>query len=95
MKGKGVWPENRCLGSTTVGPRGQVVIPVNARKELGIDAGTTLLVFKALHGQGLVLLKVDAIEQMIGMVSQRLNNTAAIRGTGSGAVWARPRFQLA
>ena len=72
MKGKGVWLENRCLGSTTVGPKGQVVIPVNARKELGIDAGTTLLVFKAFHGQGLVLLKVDAIEQMMSMVSQQL-----------------------
>lgn len=74
MKGKGVWLENRCLGSTTVGPRGQVVIPVNARKEMGIDAGTTLLVFKAFHGQGLVLLKVDAIEQMMSMVSKRLTD---------------------
>ncbi len=74
MKGKGVWLENRCLGSTTVGPRGQVVIPVNARKEMDIDAGTTLLVFKAFHGQGLVLLKVDAIEQMMSMVSKRLTD---------------------
>ena len=72
MKGKGVWLENRCLGSTTVGPRGQVVIPVNARKELDIDKGTTLLVFKSFHGQGLVLLKVDAVEQMLGMISERL-----------------------
>ena len=74
MKDKGVWLENRCLGSTTVGPRGQVVIPVNARKEMGIDAGTTLLVFKAFHGQGLALLKVDAIEQMMSMVSKRLTD---------------------
>jgi len=74
MKGKGVWLENRCLGSTTVGPRGQVVIPVNARKELGIDAGTTLLVFGGPHGQGLVFLKVDAIEQMMSMVSERLTD---------------------
>ncbi len=74
MKGKGVWLENRCLGSTTVGPRGQVVIPVNARKELDIDAGTTLLVFKSFHGQGLALLKVDAIEQMLAMVSERLTD---------------------
>ena len=74
MKGKGDWLEDRCLGSTTVGPRGQVVIPVNARKELGIDAGTTLLVFKALRGQGLVLLKVDTIEQMMSMVSERLTD---------------------
>ena len=74
MKDKGVWLENRCLGSTTVGPKGQVVIPVNARKEMGIDAGTTLLVFKAFHGQGLVLLKVDAIEQMMSIVSKRLTD---------------------
>jgi len=74
MRKKGVWPENRCLGSTTVGPRGQVVIPINARKELDIDAGTTLLVFGGPHGQGLVLLKVDAIEQMMNMVSQRLTD---------------------
>jgi len=74
MKDKGVWLENRCLGSTTVGPRGQVVIPVNARKEMGIDAGTTLLVFKSFHGQGLILLKVDAIEQMMSMVSKRLTD---------------------
>lgn len=62
------------FGSTVVSPRGQVVIPVNARREMGIDAGTTLLVFKALRGQGLVLLKVDAIEQMMSMVSKRLTD---------------------
>ena len=72
MKGKDNLHRPKVFGSTTVGPRGQVVIPVNARKEMGIDAGTTLLVFKALHGQGLVLLKVDAIEQMMSMVSQQL-----------------------
>jgi len=74
MKDKGIWLENRCLGSTTVGPRGQVVIPINARKELDIDAGTTLLVFGGPHGQGLMLLKVDAIEQMMNMVSERLTD---------------------
>jgi len=72
MSVKDVRLENRCFGSTTVGPRGQVVIPVNARKELGIDAGETLLVFKAIHGRGLMLLKVDAVEQMLSMISERL-----------------------
>ncbi len=72
MKGKDNLHRPKVFGSTVVGPRGQVVIPVNARKEMGIDAGTTLLVFEALHGQGLVLLKVDAIEQMMSIASQRL-----------------------
>jgi len=63
--------EIRCLGSTTVGPRGQVVIPAHARKELGIDAGATLLVFKSLRGRGLTLLKVDAVEEMLTLASER------------------------
>ncbi len=71
---KKIWSENRCLGSTVVGPRGQVVIPVNARKELGIESGTTLLVFKGFQGEGLLLLKVDTIEQILGMISQHLTD---------------------
>jgi AbrB family looped-hinge helix DNA binding protein len=74
MKGKDNSHRLKVFGSTTVGHRGQVVIPANARREMGIDAGTTLLVFKAFHGQGLVLLKVDAIEQMMSMVSQQLSD---------------------
>jgi len=64
--------ETRCFGSATVGPKGQVVIPASARKELGIDAGATFLVFKSFHGRGLVLLKADAIEQMLGMMGEQL-----------------------
>ena len=69
---KGDWHEIRCLGSTTVGPRGQVVIPVGARKELGIDAGETLLVFMGPGKRGLFLLKADAVEQIVSMMSERL-----------------------
>ena len=74
MNVKDDWDEARCFGSTTVGPKGQVVIPVSARKKLGIDAGATLLVFESFHGRGLVLLKVDAVEQMLSMFSERLTD---------------------
>ena len=74
MSVKDMWHESRCFGSTTVGPRGQVVIPANARNELGIDRGATLLVFEFFHGRGLVLLKADAVEQMLGMMSERLTS---------------------
>ncbi len=74
MSIKNNWGEARCFGSTTVGPKGQVVIPVSARKELGIDTGATFLVFKSFHGRGLVLLKVDAVEQMLSMFSERLTD---------------------
>ncbi len=69
---KDVWHEFKCFGSATVGPRGQVVIPANARKELGIEAGATLLVFLGPGGRGLILFKADAMEQMVKMVSEHL-----------------------
>ena len=72
MSIKDDWPETKCFGSATVGPKGQVVIPAHARKELDIDTGATLLVFESFHGQGLVLLKADAVKQMLGMMSKRL-----------------------
>lgn len=72
MNGKDVWHEFKCFGSATVGPRGQVVIPANARKKLGIEAGATLLVFLGPGGRGLFLFKADAVEQMVRMVSEHV-----------------------
>ena len=72
MEGKDVWHELKCFGSATVSPRGQVVIPASARKELGIDTGATLLVFIGPGGRGLVLLKADTVEEMLSMMSERL-----------------------
>ena len=74
MHGKDFWREFKCFGSATVGSRGQVVIPASARKELGIDTGATLLVFMGPGRRGLMLLKADAVEQIVGMLSERLSN---------------------
>lgn len=51
-------------GSVTVGERGQVVIPAELRKKLDIDTGEKLLVFCHPSEVGLVLLKVDSLQQM-------------------------------
>ena len=64
----------KVFGSTVVSPKGQVVIPVNARKELGIDSGGTLLVCAPPHGQGLLLLKADTIEQILSTISEQLTD---------------------
>lgn len=63
----------KCFGSTIVGPRGQLVIPVEARKELGIDVGTKLLVFGHLRGRGLIFVKVEAVEELLNIVSRRVD----------------------
>ena len=64
----------RCFGSTTLGPRGQVVIPVSARKDLGLESGDTLLVFSGFHGHGVMLLKADAIESMLSKATERISS---------------------
>ena len=73
MKMRNVFGEHKCFGSMTVNAKGQVVIPAGARRELGINAGDTILVFGALMGQqGLMLVKADTMEQMLGLVSEGL-----------------------
>jgi bifunctional DNA-binding transcriptional regulator/antitoxin component of YhaV-PrlF toxin-antitoxin module len=63
----------RCFGSTTVGPRGQLVIPVEARKELSIDVGSKLLVFSHFGNRGLIFVKVEAVEELLNIMSRRLD----------------------
>ena len=66
----------RCYGAAVMGPRGQVVIPVEARKELGIDAGSRLLVFGHFLGRGLIFIKAEAAEELLNEVSSRLDEIA-------------------
>jgi SpoVT / AbrB like domain. len=68
----------KCFGSTMVGPRGQLVIPVEARKELGIDVGTKLLVFSHFQGRGLIFVKVEAVEELLNIMSRRVGEFAKL-----------------
>ena len=68
----------KCFGTAVLGPRGQLVIPVEARKELGIDAGTKLLVFGHLNGWGLFLVKVETAEELLNIVSSGLDELARL-----------------
>ena len=68
----------KCFGSTPVGPRGQLVIPVEARKELGIDIGAKLLVFSHFQGRGLLFVKVEAVEELLNIMSRRVDEFAKL-----------------
>ena len=68
----------RCFGTAVLGPRGQLVIPAEARKELGIDTGSKLLVFGHFSGWGLVLVKVEAAEGLLNIMSNRLDEFAKL-----------------
>ncbi|WP_158894907.1 AbrB/MazE/SpoVT family DNA-binding domain-containing protein [Amycolatopsis anabasis] len=47
-------------GAVTVSSRGQIVLPAQARRDLGIEAGNKLLVLGDPE-QGLALLKIDSL----------------------------------
>lgn len=53
------------LGATTVGERGQVVIPADARKAYGIEIGDKLLVFSRPRHAGLLLVKADLVNKLV------------------------------
>ena len=52
-------------GSTTVGERGQVVIPAEARRDFQITPATKLLVFGSPHGGGLIFTKAESVTEFL------------------------------
>lgn len=52
-------------GSTTVGERGQVVIPAEARRDFQITPATKLLVFGSPNGGGLIFTKAESVTEFL------------------------------
>lgn len=52
-------------GAATVGERGQIVIPVEARKRYGIETGDKILIMGAPHERGLMLIKIEAMREFM------------------------------
>lgn len=60
-------------GSVTVGERGQVVIPADARAQLGINAGDKLIVMKHPVHKGLMVFKFDSMRAFLDELSEGLD----------------------
>lgn len=54
--------DKRIYGVVSVGERGQIVIPKEARDQFGIKNGDKLVVMGG-HGRALVLLKADILKK--------------------------------
>lgn len=52
-------------GSATVGERGQIVIPAEARHDLGIGPGDKLLFMKHPIHDGLQIFRIDAVREFL------------------------------
>jgi AbrB family looped-hinge helix DNA binding protein len=69
-------PEERpdFFSITTLGERGQVVIPKEARDVLGLDAGSKLVVLPSRHGNGILLMQVDNIKELAQRMSEKADH---------------------
>ena len=56
-------PLDRILGTVTVGERGQIVIPADARAEMDIHSGDRLVVFGNRINKSLILVKADVFDR--------------------------------
>lgn len=53
---------NDCFyGSVTVGERGQIVLPADARAEFNINPGDKVLVMKHPLNEGLMIVQIEAL----------------------------------
>jgi AbrB family looped-hinge helix DNA binding protein len=60
-------------GSTTVGERGQVVIPAEARRDMNITPSTKLLVMSGPHKNVLILAKAEYLTAFMANITDMLN----------------------
>jgi len=66
-------------GSTTVGERGQVVIPAEARRDFKITPTTKLLVFGNQRHGGLMLTRAETVSEFIDMATGMIEKLEALR----------------
>jgi AbrB family looped-hinge helix DNA binding protein len=71
--------EDLFYGSATVGERGQIVIPAEARKRHGLVPGDKLLVFRHPHIHGVVLARLDDVQALLQELQQWVDVVAEIQ----------------
>ena len=77
--------DDHFYGAVTVGERGQVVIPVEARKRFNIEPGDKLLILSDPGKRSIMLCKMDALREFMTVFQEGLarveRDIAAARGT--------------
>lgn len=57
-------------GVSTVSDKGQIAIPVNIRRELGLEKGDKLLIIKRSDNGGFTFLKLDLMDKLMRQISK-------------------------
>lgn len=71
----------KLYGTTTVGERGQVVIPAEARRDFEITPNTKLLVFGGPGHSGIMMTKAETVSELINMATGMLGRLEALQKT--------------
>lgn len=66
--------KDKLYGTTTIGAKGQVVIPAQARKELNLKPGDQMIVM-GKFGKVLGLVKAEAMAGFIDTIMENLEGT--------------------
>ena len=73
-----MFPKPEFYGSATVGERGQIVLPASARKRLGLAKGDKMLVVGGPGPlMGVMLVKVDVLDDMLQMLTTEMANCSS------------------
>ena len=65
---------DKFYGTTTLGARGQVVIPAGARKDMNLKPGDQIVVM-GKFGKVLAMMKTDAMQSFVETIMKNLEGT--------------------
>ncbi len=71
----------KLYGTATIGSKGQVVIPADAREELGMQPGDRLYVVSAGSG-GVMLLKEEMLENLVAQMAAQVEGFKEYKKNG-------------
>jgi len=72
MTDKRKYRNDHFYGTVTVGERGQIVIPADARRDLEIETGEKLIVLGMPNKNHLMICKLDSIREFLEMMTDQL-----------------------
>jgi AbrB family looped-hinge helix DNA binding protein len=70
-------------GASTIGERGQIVIPAEARKDFDITPSTKLMFFGSPNGIGLMITKAESVAEVVARASEMLSGIQKVLKTGN------------
>lgn len=70
-------PEECFYGTSTLGERGQIVIPAEARAALGFEPGDKLMIMHHPVHQGIVIFKLESVREFLAEMQATVERMAA------------------